>query len=263
MIIMAKKNEKTDENFEEPVEGDAENETQEHTSEPMQQLLEGSKPLIDENRVIQTIIFGTDWQEVLTTLVAEEGMDPLDIDLIKLTDSFMDYLKRVEKFDFRIPARFILVAAILLRMKTELLLEEEEKRILREGEQIQPINIENIPSLSPPLVRKPMRAVTLEELVSALNKAFEFQVKKETKEVRLRRNVEQLIETEEDIEIKIQNVYNKVVKAQKIMFSQLVPAWKRWDIVETFLPLLYLAMRSKVTMEQTEMFQDITITLIE
>lgn len=229
----------------------------------MGELIEGSKPIIDENKVIQTIIFGSDWQEVLTTLVAEEGLDPLDIDLIKLTDSFMDYLQRVERFDFRIPARFILVAAILLRMKTELLLEEEEKKILREGEQIPPINIEDVPLLTPPLVRKPTRAVTLEELISALNKAFAFKVRKETKEIGLRRAVETLIEPEEDIEAKIQNIYSRVVKAHKIMFSQLVPAWKRWDIVETFLPLLYLSQRSKVTMEQEEMFKDITITLLE
>ena len=221
------------------------------------------KPVIDENKVIQTIIFGADWQEVLTTLVAEEGMDPLDIDLTKLADSFMVYLQKVEKFDFRIPARFILVAAILLRMKTELLLEEEEKKVLRQGEQIAPINIDNIPPLTAPMVRKPTRAVTLNELVSALNKAFAFQVKKEGKEIRLRKAVERLIEPEEDIEAKIEKVYGKVVKAHKIMFSQLVPAWRRIEIVETFLPLLYLSMRSKLTMDQQEMFQDITVTLVE
>src|SRR3989344_4098678 len=168
------------------------------------------RPIIDENKVIQTIIFGSDWQEVLTTLVAEEGMDPLDVDLIKLTDSFLIYLHKVEKFDFRVPARFILVAAILLRMKTELLLEEEEKKILRQGEQIAPIDIENIPMLTAPMVRQPTHAVTLVDLISALNKAFQFQEKKKTREIRLRRNVEAFIEPEEDIELKIQGVYNKV-----------------------------------------------------
>jgi segregation and condensation protein A len=232
-------------------------------SPAMHEIIEGSRPVIDENKVIQTIIFGSDWQEVLTTLVAEEGMDPLEIDLIKLTKSFMVYLKQLEKFDFRIPARFILVAAILLRMKAELLLEEEEKKILREGEQLQPLDISNIPPLTPPMIRKPTRAVTLEELISALSKAFEFKEKKETKDIRMRRAVETLIEPEEDIELKIQNIYNKIFKVNKIMFSQLVPVWKRLDIVETFMPLLYLMQRSKITMEQPEMFQDINIIVLE
>lgn len=224
---------------------------------------EPQKHIIDENKVVQTIIFGSDWQEVLTTLVAEEGMNPLDIDIIKLVDGFVLYLKKIEKFDFRIPARFVLVAAILLRMKTELLLEEEEKKQLREGEQIVPIDIENIPPLSPPLLRKPIRAVTLEELINALNKAFEFRKKKETKAIRMRRAVEHLIGPEDDIENRIKNIYGQISKAQKIKFSELVPMWKRSDIVDVLLPILYLSQRSKITCEQEEMFSEIYITIRE
>lgn len=221
------------------------------------------KHVIDENKVMQTIIVGSDWQEVLSTLVAEEGMDPLDIDLIKLSGSFLTYLQKLEKFDFRVPARFILVAAILLRMKTELLLEEEEKKQLRQGEQILPINLEDIPTLVPPMIRKPTRNVTLEELVSALNKAFEFREKKETKNIRMKRAIETLIEPKGDIEIKITEIYDKIVKERQISFRTLVPAWKRMDIVETLMPLLHLSQRSKVICEQPEMFQDIIITLRE
>ena len=82
--------------------------------------------MIDENKLIQNIVMGSDWQEVLANLVVEEGMDPLSVDIVRLADSFMSYLHRLKDFDFRVPARFILIAAILLRMKCELLLEEEE-----------------------------------------------------------------------------------------------------------------------------------------
>lgn len=219
--------------------------------------------VIDENKVMQTIIVGSDWQDVLSTLVAEEGMDPLDLDLIKLADSFMTYLQRLEKFDFRIPARFILVAAILLRMKTELLLEEEQKKQLRQNEQINPINLDEIPTLIPPMIRKPTRNVTLEELVSALNKAFEFKEKKETKNIRMKNAIERLIEPKEDIESKIEKIYKKIVKEKQISFRALVPAWTRVDIVETLMPILHLSVRAKVTCDQPEMFQDIIITLRE
>ena len=230
----------------------------------MEEAPQVEKPIIDENKIMQTIIVGSDWQEVLSTLVAEEGMDPLDIDITKLADLFMSYLQKLEKFDFRIPARFILVAAILLRMKTELLLEEEEKKQLRQGEQIPPINIEDIPLLTPPMIRKPTRTVTLEELIGALNKAFEFKEKKETKGIRMKHAIERLIEEpKEDIEAKITEIYNRIVKEHQISFRALVPAWRRIDIVDTLLPLLHLSQRSKVTCDQPEMFQDIIITLRE
>src|SRR3989338_11457618 len=106
--------------------------------------------MLDENEVIKTIILGSDWQDVLSSLVVEEGMDPISVDLIKLTEAFMSYLHKLKDFDFRIPARFILIAAILLRMKCELILEEEEKQAEIKGESPPALNIENIPSLSPP-----------------------------------------------------------------------------------------------------------------
>ena len=237
---------------EEPVEFDE--------GEPAAQgTLSGEHGIVDENKVIQTIILGSDWQEVLTTLVAEEGMDPLYVDLIKLADVFRGYLERLKQFDFRIPARFILVAAILLRMKAELLLDEEEEKIIRTTPS-EPLNID-VPILLPPITRKPTRKVTLNELVTALNKAFDFQERKEGKKLRMRRAIERLIEPEDDIEVRIKEIYEEIVSRKAITFSQLVPAWKKLEIVKTFLPLLHLATRDMVTCEQEEMFKEIFIRI--
>lgn len=220
---------------------------------------------IDENKLLQTIIVGSDWQEVLTSIVVEEGMDPLSIDLSILANSFMVYLQRLKKFDFRIPARFVLIAAILLRMKCELLLEEEEKKRERpESEQNPLIDVENIPQLLPPVERKPTRKVTLTELITALNKAFEFKEKKETQHLRLRRNVERFIEPEEDIEVRISRVFDSISKHGIVVkFSEIVPVWKRKEIIETFLPLLYLSNRGKIICEQEEFFREIMINIAD
>ncbi|HIG97319.1 MAG TPA: segregation/condensation protein A [Candidatus Aenigmarchaeota archaeon] len=218
-----------------------------------------SDGIVDENKVIQTIILGSDWQEVLTTLMAEEGMDPLFVDLVKLADVFRSYLEHLKKFDFRIPARFILVAAILLRMKAELLLDEEEEKEIKKMESA-PLNID-VPMLLAPINRKTTRKVTLTELVTALNKAFEFQERKEGKKIRMRRAIERLIEPEEDIEVRIKEIYEEITQAKTIKFSQLVPTWKKMEIVQTFLPLLHLATRDMIICEQEEMFKEIFIKI--
>jgi segregation and condensation protein A len=217
---------------------------------------------MNEAKVIQTIVLGTDWQEVITSLVAEEEMDPVSIDLIKLVDAFMLYLQKLKEFDFRVPARFILVAAILLRMKCELLLEEEEKK-RAEAEKIPPINIENVPLLESPIMRRPTKKVTLTDLINALNKAIDFKERKEEKSVMIRRAVERLIEPEEDIELKIKSIFDKIAKKYSMKFSELVIVWKRKDIVDAFLPLLYLEQRGKIICEQEEMFKDISIKVRE
>ncbi len=223
-------------------------------------LAEEKLPVVDENAVIQTIILGSDWQEVLTTLVAEMGMDPLYVDLIKLAEVFTGYLQKLQKFDFRIPARFILVAAILLRMKAELLLDEEEQKEIKRIES-SPLNIEDVPTLLPPISRKPTKRVTLNELVTALNKAFEFQERKEGKKIRMRHAIERLIEPEEDIEARIKEIYEEILRTKSIRFSQLVPAWKKMEIVKTFIPLLHLATRDMVVCEQEDMFKEIFIRI--
>jgi len=189
-------------------------------------------------------------------------MDPMSVDIIKLAEVFTRYMAQLQKFDFRVPARFILVAAILLRMKAELLLDEEEQKALSQKEII-PLDIENVPMLLPPMTRKPTRKVTLSELVSALNKAFEFQERKEGKQLRMRRAVERLIEKEEDIEVRIDEIYREIVKLHSTTLSELVHSWRREDIVKTFLPVLHLMMRDLITVDQEEMFKEIFIKVRE
>lgn len=221
---------------------------------------EDIKP-IDESQLVQTIVLGSDWQEVLSTIVIEEGLDPLNIDIIKLADSFKNYMNRLADFNFRIPARFILIAAILLRMKCEIILEGDEEKKIVSGQTLPTIDINNIPELEAPSSRQPARKVTLNELISALNKAFEFKEKKEDKKIRLKRAVENLIEPEEDIEVRINRIYNKIIDKKITKFSDLVPVWKNKEIVEFFLPILHLCVRSKIYCNQEEMFKEIYITV--
>lgn len=214
---------------------------------------------MNEGKIIQIIAMGADWKEVLAEIIAEEGMDPLSIDIISLSDSFMGYLKKLKSFDFRIPARFILIAATLLRMKCELLLREEEEKLKIKEESIPKIKLDQIPQLASPISRLATRKVSLNELIEALNKAFEFRDKKERKKFRLRRAVVNLIDETEDIEAIIERIFDEILRKKKITFSDLVPVWKRKEIVDTFLSVLYLTNRGKISCSQDEFFKEIHI----
>ncbi len=225
------------------------------------------KEPVDESKLLRTIVSGSDWQTVIAEIIEQEELDPWAIDVIKLTDAFIKYLNALEKFDFKIPARFILIAAILLRMKVELLMEKEEKAIREEEEQIL-IDLDKVPSLGAPGMRKPVRKVTLTELVTALNKAFEFQEKKETSIIHRHRMVEELIEEEEDIEDQILRIMDIVVSQSRktenrVMFSSLVPDWTRGKAIAVFLPLLHLANRQAITIEQEKLYSDFTIIKLD
>ncbi|MEM5812845.1 MAG: segregation/condensation protein A [Candidatus Aenigmatarchaeota archaeon] len=217
------------------------------------------KRKIEESHLIKTIIVGADWEEVLTTIIEEEDIDPMDIDIVKLVDAFLNYLRTLKKFDFRIPARFILIAAILLRMKCEVLKikdieEKEEKKVT--------IDI-NVPLIELPVIRIPTRPIVLTELIDALNKVIQFEERKKIRALRLRRAVEALIEEEEDIEIRINKIYEEIKTRGIKKFSELVEEWKREKIVYKFIPLLHLDQAGKIRCEQPEEFGEIFINLRE
>ena len=212
---------------------------------------------IDENKLIKTIVGASDWEDVLNTIVWEEGLDPLNIDIVKLAQVFMHYLQNLDTFSFRVPARFILVAAILLTMKCDTLLTEEEEKEFKELEGVK-LNLE-APLLMPPLLRKTTRKVTLTELVAALNKAFEIKERKESVFMTRKPDIE-IIEPE-DIEERISGIYDKIRNSGMIKFSDLVPVWKKKDIIDTMMPLLYLSQRSMILCEQEDMFKEIYIKL--
>lgn len=227
----------------------------------MEKEQEGKKQP-DSASLIRTIVLGADWEESLTAIVVEQGIDPLNIDISRLAGAFMVYLNRMKSFDFRMPARFILIAAILLNMKCEALLQKEEERLdkLAQAAAAQ-LNL-SAPLLTPPVDRHAARPVSLTDLISALNKAFEIKRKKEPLlAMRGPRIPIELPKRPVDIERKIKEIYENIRRKGVIKFSDLVPVWRRAEIISTLMPLLYLANRGKVMCEQKALFKDITIRL--
>jgi len=221
-----------------------------------------SKPHPDSVSLIRTIVLGADWEEALTAIVVEQGIDPLNIDIARLADAFMVYLQRLESFDFRIPARFILIAAILLNMKCEALLQKEEERLDKMAQAAAAQLNLAAPLLTPPLDRRAARPVALTDLIAALNKAFEIKRKKEPLLAMKGPRIQfEPPKRAVDIEHKIKEIYERIRRKGVMRFSDLVPVWRRAEIISTFLPLLYLANRGKVVCEQKELFKDITIRL--
>jgi segregation and condensation protein A len=61
--------------------------------------------------------------EVLVQLAEEGEIDPWDVDLVEATDAFLD---RLEETDLRTSGRALFYAAVLLRMKSDALLEPDD-----------------------------------------------------------------------------------------------------------------------------------------
>jgi len=228
---------------------------------------------MQEQNLLEMIIKEESWEELIYNIVSYENMNPWDIDIIKLTDSFIKYIEGMKYLDFRIPAKVVLVAAILLKLKCDVLsplkIEGSEyfpenpqlsQEFLQISQELEKLN------LKPPIERHVKRRVTLDELVDALKKAMKVEVKKERIKRTLGKRIRREIGDEVDIEIRIKELMSDIdslllkLKSDKVEFSKIVEKWEREEIVKHLMPLLYLSSRGKVSTEQEEFFKEIFIS---
>ncbi|PIN90687.1 hypothetical protein COU57_02775 [Candidatus Pacearchaeota archaeon CG10_big_fil_rev_8_21_14_0_10_32_14] len=232
---------------------------------------------------IQKLIFSKKigWQEIIYDLINTEQLDPWDINIITLTDGYLKKVEELEEADFFISGKVLLAAALLLRLKSEILLNKYIKSIddILFGRtdsdhstyKLERIELdEDIPELVP---RSPMprfKKVTLSELLESLNKAIVTENRRIKKEIlnknAFRESSISLPRRRISIKDKILDIYDKLFRhlgseeRQKITFSELVGK-EREERIASFGPLLHLENQQKVWLHQESHFSEIDIWL--
>ena len=62
------------------------------------------------------------WQEIIYDLINTEQLDPWDINLSVLTNKYLAKIQELEEADFFVSSKVLLAASLLLRIKSEILL---------------------------------------------------------------------------------------------------------------------------------------------
>lgn len=201
------------------------------------------------------------WKDLLLELVRKNEFDPWDIDISRLVEEYLATIRQIKLLDLRVPANMILAAAILVRLKSELLsLNEQEEQEVNEAEE-KPVLYAN--SLLPRLRIPPKRKITLQELLEALDEAMKI---KETREQSMaQNNIKMAISLPvEDIEEEAENVL-KIIKDHEdrlhmITFSSLIMHAEGKDpLLQIFIPLLFLAQKGSIDIMQEVFFGEIII----
>ncbi len=231
---------------------------------------------------IHDLLFNRDlgWQEIIYDLINTEQLNPWDIDIIILTEKYIIKIEQLEEDDFFVSSKVLLAASLLLRIKSEILLNDYIKSIddilfgKKEDKKYQLKRIEldeQIPELVP---RSPMprfKKVTLKELMEALNKAISTENRRIKKEIinrnALRETGISLPKKKFNIKNKIQEIYsnlrghfNKNQDEKKVSFSDFIGKEREEQII-SFGSLLHLENQQKVWMHQEDHFDEIYIWL--
>lgn len=241
-----------------------------------------------EDRIMQ-IVLGKEsnevtWRSMIYELVKTEQMDPWDVDVSVLSKRYVQMLKKLKELDFRVSGKMVLAAAILLKLKSNLLVGEDmaeldrlmapqDEESMSEGfyDELDSYGKGEYTDYSPqPLTpRTPQprkRKVSIYDLIISLQKALEVRDRRVVR--RTPRMTLEMPKRKIDMGKLIEDVYGRVTSLFKpnnrLTFSQLLPKDATTEAkVLTFMPLLHLAHAGyrKLDLLQQEHFGEIDIML--
>jgi len=245
--------------------------------------IDSSKNSVKQEQV-HDLLFNREigWQEIIYDLINTEQLEPWDINITILTDKYLEKIQNLEETDFFVSSKVLLAAALLLRIKSEILLNKHLKsidEILFGGKEkkqhiLERIELdEEIPILVPKSPMSRVKKVTLKELIEALNKAITTENRRIKKEIvnknALRETGFSLPKRNFSIKDKIKEIYNKLFGhfeenegSTRVSFTDFVGKSKEERII-SFPPLLHLENQKKVWLEQEGHFEEIHIWLKE
>ncbi|MFA5953255.1 MAG: segregation/condensation protein A [Candidatus Pacearchaeota archaeon] len=239
------------------------------------------KPSVSQDQV-HDILFSREigWQEIIYDLIHTEQLDPWDINIGVLTDKFFEKIQEYEEMDFFVSSKVLLAASLLLRIKSEFLLnkyiksideilfgEKEKKKVEFERIELD----EDIPLLMPKSPIPRYKRVTLQELIGALSKAIVTENRRIKKEIvntnALRESGISLPKKRFNLKDKLKEIHEKLLEyfnnnkeEKKITYTALIGE-DREQRIASFFPLLQLENNKQIWLEQEAHFEEINVWL--
>ena len=216
------------------------------------------------------------WQSIIYDLVRTEEMNPWDIDISILSSKYLEIIRNLKKMNFAISGKVILASAILLKLKSKKLIEED---LARFNEIINPsnedINLleddeefyeENRLLLIPKTPQPRRRRISVEDLVSALERALNVNTRRSIRDF-MDYSPAKTVEIPKkkiDINQLIKDIYGRLVNFfsignKRLTFKEFVNSDRKEDVIMTFLPLLHLDNERRIDLEQEKPFGEIEI----
>ncbi|MFA6513683.1 MAG: segregation/condensation protein A [Patescibacteria group bacterium] len=223
---------------------------------------------------------------LLLSLIESEEMDITEINLAKIADEYVAYVRAAENIDPEELADFLVVAAKLLYIKSKALLpylytdtEEEEgddlekqlrmyKEFIEASRQIKDIIAQEKFLYLPPITKSRRIQTIVEPTFSPPTKVTALILLEQFKKILAdlaKRNEEKLpeekLEPKMNIEEKILLIRQMLFDKVRVNFSKLLrAATNKTEMIVSFLAVLELAKQKELIFEQDELFSEIHIT---
>jgi chromatin segregation and condensation protein Rec8/ScpA/Scc1 (kleisin family) len=193
------------------------------------------------------------------------------VDIVKLSDEFTRSVHEIQKLDLGMHANVILAAAILLKYKSEYLKYFTAPPVTPLPPEVDAtaLDVTEIPQLSLVARIPPRRQITVDELMSEMEKVIKYESAeiKHYKQGAITDYVDLTIKTE-DIEKKKDETLARIRESIDeetgfATFSGILKSRNSLEIVYTLLSVLHLTQNRVIDIYQEKLFGEILISLME
>lgn len=210
--------------------------------------------------------------EILVNLAKNGDINPWDIDIVNVTDVFLERIEQMQMMDLRISGRTLLYASILLRMKSTGIIQEEQEDDGFEdlGDDLDFYDVDDYPVPKLPIRRQATRPVTLQELILELQKAEKVETRRKDRSIRRRLEERSAVTTdevlgiahEEDILGRVKSLGEKLrheLESREFVKLSDLLGEDRSENIMTYVSLLFLATEKKIWLTQRELFGELYV----
>lgn len=228
--------------------------------------------------------------DLLVFLLENARMDIYDIKVGEITEQYIAYLKEMEELNVEIGSEFILLAAVLIKLKSRMLLPrvsesgeiliEEDPRIVLQTRLLEYMRTKRIAEMLQEreeyfrsIFEKPAEDISEyidnpEELLKAdedqFVRAFLLFLEKKQKVADVERRYKRIKRQRSSIDERIRHmselIGDKLSATDEILFSELIPEeYDRYDTTLSFISLLEMIKMQEVDATQEKVYGDITV----
>ena len=217
------------------------------------------------------IIDQPNWKIILYDLVKSNEIDIWNVNLISLTDLYLEKIRTLKESNLLIPANALLAAAILLKLKAYSLKlsntenNEEELKLVTDDNYV----LNNSIDLNTPMRLKEGQ-VSLDELIDVIDVMMNTSSKKNIeKRIKEKKELEfilpkKTIDFSKRSESLFEEIKQNADNYNMVLFSKFTKQEKdSYLIIENyFIPLLFLVQDKKIDAWQEEFFSEIFIKIL-
>jgi segregation and condensation protein A len=221
--------------------------------------------------------------DLLLHLIKQNKIDIYDIPIVPITQQYTEYLEAMEELDLEVAAEYIYMAAVLIHIKSKMLLPRDEtagevedprqelvdrllqyQRFKAVAESFAELDVLRMGVWSRPVTPRPemdgseidMSEVSLFELIDAFRTALTRYKVNHPEAIELQRLVHKVSD-------KMHELYDKLQEKSPIRLQWFLEGRDRTELIAVFLGMLELVRLGGIALQQGDIFGEILISRTE